>query len=93
MKRIHKTPHERLQEHLIDAGFQVAWEDFWIQKGVYNTRLWDCACWGAHVGHNGREATLYSWDTMTLCARKGIIVKAETGSTSMPNHFEVHAQE
>lgn len=54
----------------------VELEDFWIQQGAYRHATWDLARWGCYPRmwlHGGRVTlSIYSWDTMTECARRGI---------------------
>lgn len=93
MRSTAKTPREKLVDMLCDLGFKIGLDDFWIQKGGYRNHHWDLACWGADCEKDRVPATLYSWNTMTKCARYGIAIAPETGSHSMPNHFEVSARE
>lgn len=63
---------------------------FWIQQGAYRSRYWDLARWGADWSLPGSDLiyTIFSWDTMTDCARHGIIVEKD-GNLG----WEVHAKE
>jgi len=68
---------ERLAQRLLNAGIRVDPYDFWMQEGAYRSRFWDLARWGARgrftdpLRYSG-ELTIYSWDTMSDCARFGV---------------------
>lgn len=73
----------RLRERLRDEGFEVSLNDFRPALGGERTSvLSDIYRWTAPaVDAKGHRCRLYSWSTMTDCARYGVEVYHEEGDS------------
>ena len=82
----------RLFKKLREAGIPIpAPECLWGQQGGYRGRHWDLARWGADfTDENGKHWIVYSWSTMTECARYGVLVH-DTHHRDLPGDCEVSA--
>lgn len=69
---------QKLSELLAKHGIECSPYDLWTQEGAYRSWKWDLARWGAHncrwldQTKTQSSFSIYSWDTMTNCIKKGI---------------------
>ena len=76
----HLTVKQRLQRLLEEQGFEVRWlepaKGYWKQQDVYR---WEgCVVDRGSplpIGMSRREQHIGSFDTMTDCAKRGVVVK------------------
>lgn len=71
------------------TGAEVLDMRLWTQPGDYRKARWDLARWGADAELDRRtyrqKVALYSWSTMTECARHGISI-TDDGEVSPFHH-------
>ena len=80
------TPKEKLESLLDAEGFRVTL--LFGAKGYW--RKEDVARWEAWAIKDGQKVYLYSYSTMTSCARKGISISIDQG---IPRYFYVDCKE
>lgn len=75
---LRNTPRERCAE-LLQAclqerypGIEVTVDDLWTRSG--GEYKLDITRWGAQLTHKRYSFTVCCWDTMTECAREGLVV-------------------
>jgi hypothetical protein len=75
------TPRERVIALLAEEGLEVLDDYISVTQGWYRTAQADCIRWECEVvpregrdPSNRKRARLFSWDTLTACARRGITV-------------------
>ena len=78
------SPRERVLELLEAQGFRVVDDYIYVTQGWYRTRSADCIRWHCRIkpplpAHQ-MEMGMFSWDTLTLCARRGIEIAPPTTS-------------
>lgn len=68
------TPREQLIKRLADAGYHCDQGGIYAAEGVY--RREDVVRWEAFPSTaSGLKMYFYSWDTITDCARHGIVIR------------------
>lgn len=67
---------QRLAKLLSDRlGVTVNPNDMWMNR---NAEMAGCARWGVWVVIEGLNVSVYSWDTMTECLKRGFVISHES---------------
>lgn len=91
-----KTPRQRLSERLAALGYAVEADAIEVAQGCYrNLTDAECARWDCFAVKDGRTVQVYSFNSVTECARFGFTLRDVSDHAydgrSLENHFEADA--
>ncbi|NCQ51931.1 hypothetical protein GW796_08565 [archaeon] len=64
--KVKKLVFEALKKYIDGEPTEII---MWIQAPEYRGPRWDLACWGINCKYGQIQVTVYSWSTMTNCAK------------------------
>jgi len=71
-----RRPIERLEDMLCDLGFKIPYRAIQPARGYWKNQ--DVFRWEARLVFEGREVSVFSWNTVSDCVRFGISAHKES---------------